>query len=57
MARKSTNSMALQKKTVTEDLLLKYYNRILLEEGLITEHEHRLMLRKIDARLSLHLAP
>lgn len=57
MVKKSTNSIALHKKTVTEDLLLKYYNRILLEEGIITEHEHRLMLRKLDARASLHLAP
>ena len=40
-----------QKQAAAEELLLKYYNRILLETGLIREQEHRCMLQKIDAHI------
>lgn len=56
MAKRITGNTELQKKIIAEELLLKYYNRVLLEKGLITEREHNLMLHKIDSRTALRLA-
>lgn len=56
MVKRNKQSPELQKKIAAEELLLKYYNRVLLEKGLITEREHNLMIHKIDARTALHLS-
>lgn len=43
-------SKEIQKQAVFEELLLIYYNDTLLEKGLVTEWEHRMMKLKINAR-------
>ncbi|MBQ2748302.1 MAG: hypothetical protein IJF34_00815 [Clostridia bacterium] len=45
-----TLNLELQKKTVIEEGLLKYYNMMLYEKGVITERERNLMINMIDAR-------
>ncbi|MBR4206446.1 MAG: hypothetical protein IKQ92_13320 [Clostridia bacterium] len=43
-------SAAEQKKLIGEELWLRYFNRILFENGLITEQERSRMSAKIDER-------
>ena len=45
-----TLNLELRKKTVIEEALLKYYNMMLYEKGVITERERNLMINMIDAR-------
>lgn len=56
MEKRSKPNPELQKRIAAEELLLKYYNRVLLEKGLITEREHNLMIHKIDSRTAMYLA-
>lgn len=55
MEKRSKPNPELQKRIAAEELLLKYYNRVLWEKGLITEREHNLMIHKIDSRTAMYL--
>lgn len=55
MEKRCKSNPKLQKRFAAEELLLKYYNRVLLEKGLITEREHNLMIHKNDSRTAMYL--